>query len=254
MFSSWTYIPCITILCALCFVVQLVQADEMDDKSILVQTNQNEKNRRNSDSEKFVVALNIELRTKQRELDRLKKEYKKLAIDLKVARKKLLIYDIQVSALLNKGKIMTKDDLLFKAISNQKKLAEGYEILRSQLELFSKTLNRGLQNVELTFREKTLKQFSKIMKEVKDLSILHQASSQKAVNVETCFVVKINLELEIVVLSEGSLKGLKVGEIWESKDGTQEIKIIETGKILCLGSVIKGKLKNIVPGATFIKR
>ena len=254
----WTkYIYCV-ILMALTFPGNLCLGQNNPDSD--VKSNESLELREakvaRESAERRVLGLELELESLRKEHDKLRSKYVELYLNSQKVMEDLLNLELRAANLLQ-----SKDD--GKATNLNSEALQALElVLGRQVELqdafldFQEYLNATLEVLQpsqavkdgLVKRNERLSEA--IANSLKPLSVVARKESQSLS--ANCTILKVDEELEIVILDRGTLSGVRPGKKWRlpGKDGRNEARLVtvDARPEISAASVIEGNFKALQSG------
>lgn len=192
----------------------------------------------------------------QKNRQKLVHRYAKLLVEHERLQEKLELLKLQTAGMLiNEGETSDKKTLQ-KAVLALKKQRELELKVAKELDklkkLATKELNSSEKSNELHQEfDDRLEALKVILQYAGTISSLVARRDGKFSQRDKGQVLKKNDALKVVVLSVGSLSGVKVNETWKIIDKDKvlaEVLIVKTRQLLSAAVVVNGKFKTIQPG------
>ena len=244
MKSHWTIFSSIATLCALCLNVVVLYTFQMGLKDLDYQEVMAQEN-----LEKDTKAeLRVRLFESKSKLEEAQKELRELKIKLKESEALLKAHELKIAEIISGEKSGVKiNETLLKELMTLRK--ESGMTSQQFDEMYRFVLNsykllKADETVEETFKAKAA-----LIRE-KLASMLTAGSSKES---KVGMVLDINPKLDVVAINLGYGDGVTQGSEWQVKEDNEivaSLKIVEVRKSLSLGILTKGKLQDVLQGAT----
>ena len=244
MKSHWTIFSSIATLCALCLSSVVlytfqVSFETLDYQEFMAQENVVEDTK---------AELRVRLFEAKSKLEKAEKELRELKIKLSESQGLLKAHELKIAEIISGEESGVKiNETLLKELMTLRK--ESGMTSQQFDEMYKFVLNsykllKAGETVEETFKAKAA-----LIRE-KLASMLTAGSSRKS---ETGMVLDINPKLDVIAINLGYSDGVTQGSEWQVKEDNNivaSLKIVEVRKSLSLGILTKGKLQDVLQGAT----
>ena len=244
MKSYWTIFSSIATLCALCLSTVVVYTlifspEALDFQEFMAQ-------------EKVGEDTNAELRVRlfeaKTKLENAQKEIRELKLKLNESQDLLKAHELKIAGIISgeKSGVKINDTLLKELMTFRKEsgmTSQQFEEMY-RFVLNSYKLLKADQTVEETFKAKAA-----LIRE--RLASTLTAGSSK--NSKKGMVLDINPKLDVIAINLGYGDGVTQGSEWQVTEDNKfvaSLKIVEVRKSLSLGILTKGKLQDVLQGAT----
>jgi hypothetical protein len=244
MKSHWTVFTCIATLCALCLSTVMVylfltSQEVIDNKELMAQED--------PDSG-AVTELRVRLFEMKQQLKEAHSERRELQLKLNEALVAVKAHELKFAELISGEEDGAKvNESLLKEIVA---LREGSGLTSRQFEEMCAYVR---STYKLLQADKTVKEKFKAKAALIRAKIASLLTAGKLQNSENGMVIKVNEKLDVVAISLGYSDGVTQGSEWQVKEVDRNIaslKIVEVRKSISLGVLTKGKLQDVLQGAT----
>ena len=183
-------------------------------------------------AERRVLGLELELESLRKEHDKLRSRYVELYLTSQKVTEELLNLELRAANLLQskdgeKASSLNNDALqaLELVLRRQVELQDAFTSLQEYLNAIMDMLQPS-QAVKEGLEKKSARLSEAIADSIKPLSVV--AGREKQALTPNGTILKVDEELEIVILDKGSLTGIRPGKRWRlpGKDGKDEAKLV----------------------------
>ena len=244
MKSHWTIFSSIATLCALCLSLVVLYTFQVGFKVLDYQEFMAQENV----VEDTKAELRVRLFEAKSKLEKAQKELRELKIKLNESQGLLKAHELKIAEIISGEESGVKiNETLLKELMTLRK--ESGMTSQQFEEMYKFVLNsykllKADETVEETFKAKAA-----LIRE-KLASMLTAGSSKKS---KTGMVLDINPKLDVIAINLGYSDGVTQGSEWQVKEDNKfvaSLKIVEVRKSLSLGILTKGKLQDVLQGAT----
>ena len=259
---NWTkYITCV-ILITLTFPGNLCLGQNNPDSD--VKSNESlalrEAKVARESAERRVLGLELELESLRKEHDKLRSRYVELYLNAQKVTEELLNLELRAANLLQskegeKAANLNADALqaLELVLSRQVELQDAFTSLQEYLNAILDVMQPS-QAVKEGLEKKTARLSEAIASSLKPLSVV--AGREKQAFTANSTILKIDEELEIVILDKGTLLGTRPGKKWRlpGKDGKDEAKLVtvDARPEISAATVVEGSFKALQDGSILL--
>ena len=211
-------------------------------------------------AERRVLGLELELESLRKEHDKLRSKYVELYLNSQKVTEDLLNLELRAANLLqskdgeknaslNSEALQALELVLSRQVELQDVFLDFQEYLNAMLEVIqpSQAVKDGLLK-----RNKRLADV--IADSMKPLTVVAQRESQ-GLSANTA-ILKVDEELEIVILDKGTLSGVRPGKKWRlpGKEGKNEARLVtvDARPEISAAAVVEGNFKALQPGGVLL--